>query len=132
MPYLVIWQQHGYTSHAAAPVIWATAARIQSVASPTFRGSSPYTEVVMMTDRESRVARWTDGGDSIKIFKREESQCWSCRNRVQGGGWTCRAYPSGIPMMLVKNLSDHKLPFIGDNGIRWESLDQPNGQDIIF
>jgi hypothetical protein len=33
---------------------------------------------------------------------------------------TCDAFPGGIPDAITINQSDHRRPFPGDNGIRWE------------
>ena len=34
--------------------------------------------------------------------------------------YACKAYPEGIPMEIVSNKIDHRKPYNGDNGIRYE------------
>jgi hypothetical protein len=47
------------------------------------------------------------------------SQCVWCRHRSEGGK-SCRAYPGGIPDAITANRHDHRDPFDGDNGVRFE------------
>jgi len=48
------------------------------------------------------------------------SQCVACRhNRYDG---TCRAFPSGIPMVILTNRHDHREPYPGDHGVRFAPL----------
>ena len=47
------------------------------------------------------------------------SQCVWCRHRSKGGR-RCRAFPTGIPDEIVDNRHDHRLPFDGDFGVRFE------------
>lgn len=49
------------------------------------------------------------------------TQCVLCKNREhtenpQG----CKAFPDGIPQVIIDNKADHRLPFEGDHGIRFE------------
>lgn len=56
------------------------------------------------------------------------SQCSTC-SRFRSpfsrgdfdGGPTCAAFPDGIPEQILSNLADHRAPYPGDHGIRWES-----------
>lgn len=57
-------------------------------------------------------------------------QCLSCRHWIspldrgdEGEAQTCDAFPAGIPEAIWWNRSDHRAPYDGDHGIRWESLD---------
>jgi hypothetical protein len=47
------------------------------------------------------------------------SQCVWCRHRSEGGQ-RCRAYPKGIPRAILMNLHDHRDPYEGDFGVRFE------------
>ena len=47
------------------------------------------------------------------------SQCVWCRHR-SAGGRHCRAFPKGIPEAIIKNRHDHRSPFNGDYGVRFE------------
>jgi hypothetical protein len=44
----------------------------------------------------------------------------------------CDAYPEEIPEAILKNLVDHRQPYEGDHGIRWElHPDFPEGTNIL-
>lgn len=47
------------------------------------------------------------------------SQCVWCRHRSESGR-SCRAYPDGIPEAITMNRHDHREPFDGDDGVRFE------------
>lgn len=47
------------------------------------------------------------------------SQCVWCRHRAPGGR-RCRAYPDGIPEAISDNRHDHRQPYRGDGGVRFE------------
>lgn len=47
------------------------------------------------------------------------SQCVWCRHRADGGR-RCRAFPRGIPDAILKNRHDHRYPYDGDYGVRYE------------
>ena len=38
----------------------------------------------------------------------------------RAGTWCCRAFPGGIPAALIEGRFDHRRPFPGDQGIRFE------------
>ena len=52
-------------------------------------------------------------------------QCLVCRRYrkpvKEDGVRRCEAFPEGIPEDLFKNRADHRNPFPGDNGIRFEA-----------
>lgn len=45
--------------------------------------------------------------------------CWRCKHRY---GWSCKAYPEGIPEPIFNEEHDHREPYKGDNGIRFEPM----------
>jgi hypothetical protein len=47
------------------------------------------------------------------------SQCAVCRHRVRGFA-ACKAFPSQIPGEIEGNQVDHRRPFDGDQGVRFE------------
>jgi len=53
-------------------------------------------------------------------------QCCTCRHFVgkkDRDSLNCKAFADGIPLEIVLNEHDHREPFPGDNGIRWEPID---------
>jgi hypothetical protein len=50
-------------------------------------------------------------------------QCTLCKHRDLGYGGGCAAFPDGIPLAIIQDEFDHRLPHPGDNGIRFELLD---------
>lgn len=65
-----------------------------------------------------------------------KSQCSACSHfrspfleperAAKGEGPTCAAFPGGIVEIIYANGFDHRNPFPGDNGVRWES----NGEEF--
>ena len=45
-------------------------------------------------------------------------QCFLCAHYQ--GALTCEAFPERIPQDVLDGTADHRKPFKGDNGIRWE------------
>ena len=53
----------------------------------------------------------------------ERPMCAACahfKNDPTIPGLCCKAYPYGIPDEIVVNGFDHRKPFPGDNGMRFE------------
>lgn len=48
-----------------------------------------------------------------------DSQCDVCAHRRAGK--TCDAFPDGIPEEVFSNERDHRMPYPGDGGIRFEA-----------
>ena len=48
--------------------------------------------------------------------------CSDCRHREFDRDSTCAAFPVGIPLEIWSGRRDHRSPFPGDNGIRFESM----------
>ena len=47
--------------------------------------------------------------------------CDTCRHRRDVA--TCDAFPSGIPIAILVGEADHRRPYPGDGGIRYEPVD---------
>jgi hypothetical protein len=47
-------------------------------------------------------------------------RCTSCRHSNLPDSATCTAYPKGIPDAILQKGFDHKNPYPGDHGIRYE------------
>ena len=47
-------------------------------------------------------------------------QCLACRHLHKPGVSTCAAFPKGIPKKILANDGDHRKPWPGDGGVRFE------------
>lgn len=50
----------------------------------------------------------------------EISQCIDCKRWQQLG--SCEAFPDGVPDAILTNVHDHRQPYAGDQGIRFEAI----------
>lgn len=49
------------------------------------------------------------------------TQCVYCRHLAPSTlGFGCKAYPGGVPDEIVTNSADHRQPFDGDDGVRFQ------------
>lgn len=56
-------------------------------------------------------------------------QCKSCKHYLEDGGWNdykpyCKAFPKGIPESIQLEKRDHTRKYKGDNGIRFEPIEE--------
>lgn len=102
-----------------------------------------------MTERETpqqyadRIAKWmranpgqihperrdrfgNDWDEDGPTFQPAPRQCSRCRHLWSAELWTCTAFPAGIPAAILTNAFDHRKPYLGDGGVRFERL--PSGQ----
>ena len=54
----------------------------------------------------------------------QSNQCGTCKHYQ--GDMRCDAfpYPKRIPQKIVSGLFDHRKPYPGDNGVRWEPVEE--------
>ena len=62
---------------------------------------------------EEALARWAPSA---------EADCHMCRHMFRSGTPRCSAYPDGIPWEIQAGQVDHRLPYAGDYGIRYDPL----------
>jgi hypothetical protein len=55
-------------------------------------------------------------------------QCEFCKHL--GEDWTCAAFPQEIPAAILHGEHDHRQPFPGDQGIRFEQA--PDLEPVII
>jgi hypothetical protein len=60
--------------------------------------------------------------EEIEASDIKHHQCIECVHRTRGTPRTCSAFPGGIPDDIVIRNFDHRQPYPGDNGIRFEPL----------
>lgn len=67
-----------------------------------------------------------DGEFAIPVYS---SVCSLCKHLRIDQGRTCDAYPKrdNIPMEIWMGENDHRQPFPGDHGIRFESVHEDSG-----
>jgi hypothetical protein len=57
--------------------------------------------------------------------------CWWCsRLRENGVDRECDAFPGGIPSEIWEGETDHRVPFSGDQGIRFEPVNQRGADEV--
>lgn len=68
-----------------------------------------------MSEAEDRAERFNISPDGLIM-----TQCVSCVHLAEGPYFICRAFPGLIPSAIVENRFDHRKPYPGDDGIRFE------------
>lgn len=63
---------------------------------------------------------WHEGEAEMKVI---QMQCRRCKHFAGGLHPSCQAFPNSIPGQIYLNKVDHRQPFDGDQGIRWEPLE---------
>lgn len=63
------------------------------------------------------------GSSAVLAFA--NPQCFNCahRNIGAGVGWTCAAFPDGIPDPIMNDEFDHRQSYPGDHGIQFAALE---------
>ncbi len=62
-----------------------------------------------------------------------DHQCRHCIHfRVGRGLPRCEAFPEGIPDAIWSLDHDHREPFAGDGGTRWEARDGIDPEEVTF
>ena len=67
----------------------------------------------------------------MAILTNAAAQCATCKNR-NGRTLTCKAFPRGIPMEILRGRHDHKEPYPRDNGIRYDPIDPEHPQEAPY
>src|SRR5688500_13200405 len=51
-----------------------------------------------------------------------ETNCFMCRHLIPSGFPHCAAYPDGIPWEIQSGQVDHRQPWAGDRGVRYDPM----------
>jgi len=69
--------------------------------------------------RDDRFTDWSVPGNLIWFTP---EQCSTCRHLLPVVGWKCKAFPGGIPPAMMFDEHEHRQPFPGDHGVRYEPV----------
>lgn len=68
-----------------------------------------------------RMERFTDWNERRATDITHPVQCTACRHYRDDA--TCDAFPDGIPVRILENDHDHRRPYPGDHGVRFDPVD---------
>jgi hypothetical protein len=60
------------------------------------------------------------------------SQCFECKHRLPQTRLACKAFPNGVPREIFLSDHNHREPFVGDNGYRFEMTEETKALKLKF
>ena len=53
--------------------------------------------------------------------------CYGCKHIISTKEWQCAAFTRKIPIDIIISKHDHRQPYDGDGGIRFEAIEEDEG-----